>query len=179
MKDQLVPLVVERPSAVEIFGRAHGMCGLGRVGRDNLGRAKFEGPKGQVHVVAAHVGQGAAAKLPEAPPASRVQTIAVRSVGTVPKPQLPVEVLGRRRFWRTVSSAGPIFPAPDMHFCHLADGFCSHQFHDPSVVVSGVDLRPHLGDQPCAQLGHGLGFFHAVGQWLFAVAVQTTLHGGH
>ena len=47
MKDQLVPLVVERPGAVEIFGRADGMCGLGRVGRDNLGRAKFEGPKGK------------------------------------------------------------------------------------------------------------------------------------
>ena len=66
-----------------------------------------------------------------------------------------------------------------MHFCHLADGLCSHQFHDPPIVVSGVDLRPHLGDQPFAQLGHGLGFFHAVGQRLLAVAVQTTLHGGH
>ena len=179
MEDQLVPLVVERPSAVEILGRAYGMCGLGRVGRDHLGRAKFEGPKRQVHVVAAHVGQGAAAKLPEASPASWVQTVAVRSLGTVPKPQLPVEVFGSRRFWCTVSSAGPVFPAPDMHFRDVADGLASHQFHDPPVVVSGVDLRAHLGDQILAQGSHGLGLFHAVGERLFAVAVQPPLHGGH
>ena len=179
MEDQLVPLVVECPSAVEIFGRAHGMRRLGCVGRYQFGGAQFKGPKWQVHVVAAHVGQGAAAKLPEASPASRVQAIAVRTVGAVPKPQLPVEVIGSRLFWRTVSSAGPILSAPDMHFRDLANGLGSHQFHDPPVVVSGVDLRPHLGHQPFAQLGHGLGFFHAVGQRLFAVAVKTTLHGVH
>ena len=129
--------------------------------------------------MAAHVGQGPAAKLPEASPASRMQAVPVRSVGAVPKPQLPVEVFGSRRFWCTVSSAGPIFPAPDMHFRDVADGLASHQFHDPPVVVSGVDLRPHLGDQILAQGCHGLGLFHAVREWLFAVTVQPPLHGGH
>lgn len=174
-----MPLVVERPNAVEIFGRAYRMCWLGSIGGDKLWSAKFKSPKWQVHVVAAHVGQGAAPKFPEASPASGVQAVPVRTVGPVPKPQLPVEVIGYRLFWTSVSSPGPIFSAPDMNFGDVANGLCSHQFHDPPVVVTGVDLRPHLGHQTFGQFGHRPSLFDAVGERLFAVAVQAPLHGGH
>ncbi len=77
----------------EPFGARLGV-GFWALGVDGGGVAEVEGPMGEVHMVAGHIGECSAAEIPPAAPGEGVVGGVVGSEGSGSDPEIPVEALG-------------------------------------------------------------------------------------
>ena len=68
-----------------------------------------------------------------------------------------------------------------MDVAHGPDSPCLNKLHHPPVIVPGVDLSSHLGDEfvLAGDCCHQSGFVDAVGQRFLAVAMLAEFHRHH
>ena len=147
--------------------------GLFALGLDRRRIAQVEGPERQVHVVAAEVGQRAAAEIPPVAPIEMEVRRVERPHRRRPDPQIVVD--RRRRRALLDAHARPNAAAhPHVHARDRADLAGLDDLDDAAIVVAGVDLRAHLRDGLLLgrQVAHLAHFVHRMGQRLLAVHVQ-------
>src|SRR5690349_9143245 len=104
-------------------------------------------PERQVHEVTTEVRERAATEMPPVPPFEMPELGMIRMLLHRTEPQIPVEILRHRR-----TLLRRIMPAincrgPHMNLLHRPDAAALYQLNDAAVIVSGVNLRPDLGDQ--------------------------------
>src|SRR5262249_20589603 len=94
-----------------------------------------------------HVGHLAAAKGPEAPPVERHVLRRIRPHRRGPEPLIPVEARRYRRWiWPLAISVEPSAdPAVDL--AHRPAHTLADHLDHAAIVVPGVDLCAHLGDE--------------------------------
>src|SRR5262245_13285435 len=101
-------------------------------------------PERKIHVVASHVGNVAATKVPPLTPVRRYVTRMIGPFGSRTKPLIPVNVRRDRRHIRWAIASTPTATCPTMHFSHFADRTRLNQLNHSAVVSACVDLRTHL-----------------------------------
>jgi len=132
-----------------------------------------ERPEREVHVMAAKVAERPAAEVPPSSPLAGQVARMVRPMRRRAEPQVPVQVLrhGRglcRALVATVAGTGP-----DVDLVDGADRTGPDEFHDPPVVVAGVNLGADLGGHLllAGQVRHDPRLLDRVRQRLLAVDV--------
>ena len=133
--------------------------------------------------MAPHIPKRAGAKVkPLAPLAWMIVLRQVRPCLGYTQPEIPVQS-SRHRILTIGTSTGiaPALTAPTVNFPYLADGSSVNRSHDCAVYRMGVNLDPHLRNNPALPCGflELASFVDCLRQWLLRVDMQSLLHGSH
>src|SRR5262245_35996980 len=103
--------------------------------------AQAERPERQIHVVACHVGNVTATKVPPLAPVLRQVSGVIRSFGRRSKPKIPMDVRRyRRRLGRSIT-ATPASPRPGVYLMHFTDRARLNDLNDTPIIILRVNLR--------------------------------------
>ena len=132
---------------------------------------QIERPERQVHVVTRHVAERARAEIPPTPPVRGLIGRVIRPHRRGSDPEVPVQALRHRGHVGGPLAARPRLAAPDVALADRPDRPGLDDFDDASIVVLGMDLRPHLGRdlRLRREVGHRAGLIDRVGQRLLAI----------